>query len=300
MNSIRYFVILSRPFSLLGAILVYALGIGIARYLGALIDWEIAIFGQVWVIFLQLSTHYLIEYFDYRGDSSTTNRTPISGGSGVLGSGKLPPAVALWASITCLTFATSITVLIMRVRSEPAIFMIMAVIFLGAFFYSVPPVRLVTSGYGELTTSLVVAVLVPTFSFFLQTQELHRLVAMVTFPLSTLYLAMMLAFELPNYASDLKYEKKTLMIRIGWERGMTMHNILILSTYVLLGIGLLLGFPPALALPGFLSLPLGLFQIWNMNRIAGGAPPNWRLLTLGAVSLFGLTAYFFTFAFWIR
>jgi 1,4-dihydroxy-2-naphthoate octaprenyltransferase len=177
---------------------------------------------------------------------------------------------------------------------------VMGLIFLGAFFYSVPPVRLVSSGYGELTTSIVVAVLVPALAFLLQVGELHRLVAMTTTPLVFLHLAMMLAFELPDYALDLKFEKLTLMVRLGWERGMTLHNLLILSAFVLLALALIFGLPTAVALPAFLILPLGLFQIWYMTRIAAGAKPHWNILGLMAVLLFGLTAYMLAFAFWTR
>jgi hypothetical protein len=57
--------------------------------------------------------------------------------------------------------------------------------------------------------------------------------------------------------------------------------------------------PLRLAWPAFLTLPVGIYQIWQVNRIAAGAPTRWRLLTFTALVLFGLTAYLLTFAFWI-
>jgi len=260
LRAIRLFIKLSRPFFLLGAVLVYALGVGIARYLGVSIDWGLYFLGQVWVTTLQLATHYFNEYFDSPADAANSNRTMFSGGSGALGEDGLPREVALWAGIASLTGATSFTVMLIRANGlNLALFLVMGLIFLGAFFYSIPPVRLVESGYGELTTSIVVASLVPAFSFILQSGELHRLVAMSTFPLIALHLAMMLAFELPDYANDLKFEKLTLMVRVGWERGVAFHNILILVAYLLIGLAMLFGFPLPVALPALLSLPLGLF-----------------------------------------
>jgi 1,4-dihydroxy-2-naphthoate octaprenyltransferase len=301
LRAIRLFIKLSRPFFLLGAILVYALGVGIARYLGVTIDWSVYFLGQAWVTTLQLATHYFNEYFDSPADAANANRTLFSGGSGALGEDGLPREVALWAGVASLTGATSFTVMLIRATGlNPALFTVMVLIFLGAFFYSIPPVRLVESGYGELTTSIVVASLVPAFAFILQSGELHRLVAMSTFPLIALHLAMMLAFELPDYGNDLKFEKLTLMVRIGWERGITFHNILILASYLLVGLAMLFGFPLPVALPALLSLPLGLFQIWYVNRIAAGAKPNWNLLGVLAVLVFGVTAYLLTFSFWTR
>ena len=301
MRAIRLFTKLSRPFFLLGAVLVFALGVGIARYLGVTIDWGLYFLGQAWVTTLQLATHYFNEYFDSPADAANANRTLFSGGSGVLGEDGLPREVALWAGIASLTGAASFTVMLMSALGpNPALWLVMGLIFLGAFFYSIPPVRLVDSGFGELTTSIVVASLVPAFAFILQAGELHRLVAMSTFPLIALHLAMMLAFELPDYANDLKFEKLTLMVRLGWERGVTFHNILILVAYLLIGLAMLFGFPLTVALPALLSLPLGLFQIWYINRIAAGAKPNWNILGFLAILVFGVTTYLLTFSFWTR
>ena len=61
LRAIRLFVRLSRPFFLLGSALVYALGVGIARYLGISIDWGLYLLGQAWVTTLQLATHYFNE-----------------------------------------------------------------------------------------------------------------------------------------------------------------------------------------------------------------------------------------------
>jgi len=303
MNSkkIWLFIRLSRPHFLLGAALLYALGAGIARYLGKPIDWGLYWLGQTWVTLVQLSAHYLNEYFDSAADADNEHRTPFSGGSGTIGKDKLRCETALYAAVICLALAAYFTLLIIRdAQINAALVLTLTLIFLGAFFYSTPPVRLAASGYGELTTSIIVSNLVPALAFLLQNNELHRLLAMATFPLTTLNLAMMLAFELPDYASDLKYLKQTLMVRIGWQRGIIFHNICILMSFVLFGLGALLGFPLPIVLPAFLTLALGIFQIWMVNRVADGAKPNWSALTITAVALYGVTAYLLTFTFWTR
>jgi hypothetical protein len=48
-KNIQLFIQLSRPLFLLGAILLFALGAGIAKYLGATIDWGLYFLGQVWI-----------------------------------------------------------------------------------------------------------------------------------------------------------------------------------------------------------------------------------------------------------
>jgi len=301
MENLRLFVRMSRPLFLLGGILVYALGVGIARYLGNPIDWELYLQGQAWVTMLQLSAQYLNEYYDAPGDLGNPNRTAFSGGSGAVDEGKLPRSAALLATAGCLAVTASLTVVLINTQrlAAPTV-LVMALCFLGAFFYSAPPLRLASSGYGELTTSIIVANLVPAFAFLLQEGNLHRLVAMTTFPLTALHLSMMLAFELPDYASDIKLEKRTLLVRLGWKTGMGLHNALILVAYLLLALAVTLGMPFFIALPAFFTLPVGLLQIWQMRRIADGAAPNWRALTLTAMVLFAATAYLLSLAYWTR
>jgi len=300
-HPVLLFIQMTRPLFLVGGLLLYALGVGIARYLGATIDWQAYWLGQIWVTLLQLSTHYLNEYYDAAEDQTNRNRTPFTGGSGAVGPGRLTRRTALMAAMTALAFLASDTVLLIsQVGLEPVTVAIMVVAFLGSFFYSAPPIRLARTGYGELTTSVLVAYLVPAFGFILQEGELHRLVAMAALPLTVLLLAMLLAFELPDYANDVKREKHTLLVRLGWQTGMGLHNILVLSAFFLLALAIAFGLPLFIALPAFLPLPLALLQVWQMRRIAAGAKPNWKALTLNALTLFGATAYLLTFAFWIN
>jgi 1,4-dihydroxy-2-naphthoate octaprenyltransferase len=299
MESIILFLRLSRPLFLLGAVLLYALGAGIAHYLGTIFNWGLFWIGLVWVLVLQLSAHYLNEYYNAPYDQENENRTPFSGGSGALGPGKLPRRSALIAALTTLTVLASLTVLVLAQWRIPLLpILIMGLAFLGAFFYSVPPVALERTGYGELTTSFLVAFLLPGYAFSLQTGEFHRLVAMVGFPLVALHLAMMVSFEFPDYANDLKHGKLTLLVRLGWQNGILLHNILVLSAFLLVGLALSFKMPVFAALPAFLSLPLALLQIWQFRHISRGLKPNWIALTLNSLAVFAAMAYLFAYSFW--
>lgn len=301
MESLFLFIQLSRPLFLVGVGLLYALGVGIAHYLGIHIDWGIYVLGQLWVWLLQLSTQYLNEYYNAPMDQNNPNRTFLTGGSGAVGPGKLSQRTPLLAACACLAFLASITVIVIaNVQPVLLAYVIMGVAFLGAFFYSTPPVKLESSGYGELTTTVLAAFMVPAYAFVLQAGELHRLVAMSAFPLVALHLAMLIALELPDYGTDLRYGKRTLIVRMGWEKAMVLHNMLVLSAFLLLILAASFGFPWFATWPALLTLPLGLLQIWQMRRIAAGAKANWRGLTLGAVALFAAMTYLISFAFWIN
>jgi len=301
MQQVRLIFQLSRPLFLLGGALLYALGVGIARYLGTPIDWSLYLMGQAYVTTMQLSAQYLNEYFDAQADQDNPRRTPFSGGSGAVGEGKLSKETVMWAALTTLTILASLTVLLISVVSlTPLLVGIVVLAFVGSFFYSTPPIRLVSSGYGELTTSILVANLVPMFAFALQTGELHRLLVMSTFPLTALHLAMMIVFEFPDYLNDLKYQKLNLLVRVGWERGMVLHNLLVLTAFLLLGLAAVFDLPLAIVLPALIPLPIGLLQIWQMRRIAGGGKPNWTTMAFTALVLMGSVTYLLAFTYWTR
>lgn len=292
-KNLANFIRLSRPHFLLGGFLLFALGAAIANYLGEDISLGRYLLGQGFITTIQLMAHFLNEYYDAPIDNLNEDRTPFNAGSGSLGPGGLPRPVAFYAAIAMLTITGTLAGIMLLIGDIPLLTWIFGLLgFLGAFSYSVPPLRTSVSGYGELITSLVVAGFVPSFSFSLFAGDLHRLVVMSTVPLIALHFAMMLVFELPDYATDLKYNKRTLMVRVGWDTGMRIHDYAILFGILSFIIAFVNGLPNRVALGGLIVLPLALAQIWQMNRIRNGYPPNWRVITLSSLLLFGLSAYF--------
>lgn len=292
---------LARPLYLVVGGLLYALGAGIAHYLGEPVGGAQYALGQIWISSLQLSFHFLTDYFDRSPLTVEKNANPFRGGSGALGEDRLPRPTGLWAGLGAMTTAAAVTLLLLRGDGVPSeTLAVMVLIFVAGFLYTIPPVRLAETGYGELVLSIWMANLVPAFGFLLQTGAFHRLLPMTTFPLVALHLNMILAYDFASFAKDVKYEVPTLLYRMGWRSGLTLHNLLVLTAFVLLGLAATLGLPPSIALPGFLTLPLGLLAIWQMVRIGAGARPNWRAFTLTAVTLFIVTTYLLTYSFWTR
>ncbi len=299
-SSIRGFIKMIRPWYLLGGILLYSLGAGIARFLGNTIDWRAYFLGQAVVILLQLSPIFLREYFDSQKIPGVP-RKPVPddplAGEDEFHLGRLS---ALFSTATVLSAGAVLTAIMYQegfLRLETIT--ILGIAFLIVFFYVTPPVRLVHSGYGELATAILMSNLIPALAFLLQVGTFHQLLAMTTFPLTPIYLAMLLASSLSTYASDMKYDKRTLLVRIGWERGMSLHNLLVLTGFLLIGIGMLFGLSWHISWPTLLALPLGLYQIWQIIQIRDGGKPRWRVLNVTAAATFGLIAYLLTFTFWI-
>lgn len=299
----------ARPWSLLAGVLLYALGGGIANYLGSFIDWPVYWLGQGAATTLQLASYFLHEYFD-RVSQPPIRRRPAPGGApppvdGLPGPDPAPAdpranrGMFFMVAAAALTAGAVLTVLLAAAGAlYPAALIFLAVSFVMALAYAVPPLRLAYSGYGELLQAILLANFFPALAYALQTGEMHRLLALVTFPLTFLYLAAALAVSLRSYAEDLRRERLNMLVRLGWQRGMNLHNLLILSAYLLLAVSVLLGLPWQLAFPAFLSMPVGLFVIWQVWGITNGAKPRWTLLALSAMATVAFAAYFFNLALW--
>jgi 1,4-dihydroxy-2-naphthoate octaprenyltransferase len=296
----RFFIQVSRPLNLLGGILVFTLGVGIARYLGNPIDWSILILGQIWILTYQLGSNFLTAYFHHETNPTNHNQIPIPE-RGAESTKWVQRDLILWAALAAFAAMASLTLVFIRTTMiDWSGLFVMGMLIFGAICFALPPISLITSGYGELVQSIIVANLIPAFAVILLNGELHRLVAMSTFPLTLLYLAKQLAVDFQNYSHNLRAGKKTLLVRLGWERGLTLHNLLILGGFLLFGVSMLFGLPVQVSSPVFFVFPLGLFQVWYMTRIASGVKPNWRVLCLTAILTFGLTTYLMALSFWIR
>ena len=284
---------LSLPIYLLLAALTYVLGSGIARYLGKppipVVFW----FGLVGVCLAQMSMNLLAEVF-------RPGNEPIVPGESIAERKSVRDA-ALNVSFGALAAEAAIVFLLYRdTRLPPPALFFFGLSLLTVIVYAVPPLRLFDKGFGEFLISIHVAYLIPSIAFLLQYGNYHKLMTVVALPLTLLAVAIFLTLDFASFSDDIKYERSTLLSRLGWERAVPLHHGLVILAYILFGAGPLLGYSLALLWPAFLTLPFGLLQIYFLRNIALGAKPLWTLLTANAFALFGLTAYFLTLAFWLR
>lgn len=283
---------LSRPHFLLGGALLFGLGATIATYLGKSIDWSLYILGQLLVTSTQWMAQAMYIFFNGSRDHNITFQSLFGADRTALEPEHFPYAVALISTVVTLTTSATLAAILLVVKNISLVtwaFVLMG--FIAAFFYSTPPVRLITSGFGEIIATIVIASFVPIISFTLQTGELHRLLLMSTIPMAALLFAAFIAFEFRDYASDLKRDRQTLMVRLGWETSMKIHNLALLFAIISFLTAYLIGLPDRVALGALISFPLVIAQIWQLNRIKAGLPPRWRTFTLSALALFAMTAY---------
>ncbi len=286
---------LNRLLFIMTGFLMYALGVGVARYVGQTLNVELLLLGLAWAILLQMSALFLKDFFNAPPDfGREAGKSDPEGKPGF----KLQKRHYQWIVLGLVAALASITVLMID-RGAPGLsYLLMGLAFTGALFYAAPVMPLETSGFGELVEAIGMVYLLPAYAFLLQAGEMSRLIAMSTLFLAPLYMGWRIAAELPEYANDLRTGRGVLMVRAGWERGMLLHNILILGAYLVLAIGAVFGLPMFVFIPAILTLPLGLFQVWQVWRIGGGGRPNWSAVTLIGMLVFFIPAYLVVYSFW--
>lgn len=269
---------------------LFGFGAGIAKYLGFNLSWETMLLAWFWVVCLQLAGIFFhsptVE--DGSKDRGVNQPNFILNRNILIG----------LALLTCIS---SITVIMLSNGIlHQGLVLIMLLGVAGTLLVSLQPWRSYLGGYHEIVISFGMAVLIPWLSFGVQAGEIHRLLPLVTFPLFTLRLAMVICMEFSTYASDINSLRGNLLVRLGWQNGMMLHNLLILGSFLTLAVSLVFGLSQAIVLPTLSGLIIGMMQIYLMRRIAAGDKPNWQLLITGSVSLYALVVYLLGYSFWVR
>ncbi len=222
MDLLWAFIKLSRPHFLIGGVLMYALGAASAGHFEPIAY----ALGQVMVTAAQVTAHYVNEYADVEPDRAVTRRTLFSGGSGVLVGGQLRPAVALRAARLASVVAVGTAGALMFVNANAGLLGLAALAV--SWSYSMPPLRLLGSGFGELAASAVVAGLVPLIGALSQGATITAALGWSIAIVLVLHVAMMLAFELPDLETDAIAGKRVLAVRIGRTRTRALISVLVL------------------------------------------------------------------------
>lgn len=292
-NMTRRLLSLTRPLQLIFTAMMYTLGAGIARYLGASIRWPAFWIGLLAVLVLQVSACWLVVIFRLPFAPRTADETPRQRENF-----RVLLLQASFAALTLFCVATLTLFLTRSINLAPGIFLTLDFLLLVA--YAIPPLRLSETGYGELALAVSIAVFVPAVSFLFQMGEFHRMLQLTCFPLSFLALAYLLVADFPTFATDQKMERHTLLTRLGWQRAVPLHHVLVLAAFLIFASSPFFGIPTRLVWPVFLDLPFAAVQIIWLQRIARGGRTLWNFLVPLSAAVFGLATYLLTFSFWTK
>lgn len=210
--SISRFLVLARPHFLLGGVLLYAIGAVAAgvESIGAYL------IGQFAITASQVTAHFVNEFADAEADALVVNRTWFSGGSGVLVDPNADRRIALRAAF--VTTGVALAAATVLALDHPVAGSIAAGTLLISWGYSMPPVRLLDTGWGEVATTVVTTVAVPVVGALAQPGPIDSNLVWVIAALFAIHMAMITAFEIPDLETDAIAGKTVLAVRLGLER----------------------------------------------------------------------------------
>jgi 1,4-dihydroxy-2-naphthoate octaprenyltransferase len=204
----------------------------------------------------------------------------------VLAGGELEPSVA---AVTALVFGgigvgAALVLALGGLAGPLALPMIVLALFL-ALQYSAPPLMLHSRGLGELAAGLILMGLTPILGYYLQSGVLRLRPLAALLPLALLQVNMMLLVHLPDERSDRTVGKRTLIVRLGAARAMSLHNWLLIVTYLSLVPLLWAGIHPLVIAGLLVPAPIALWQAWRLARGDWRRPAGWSSLVFWSITL---------------
>ncbi|WP_255150693.1 prenyltransferase [Halorarius halobius] len=250
---------MSRPAQLLLVVAVYALGVVIARGMGAPLALGPVAAGLLALLPVAASVHYVNEYADHETDRLTT-RTPFSGGSGAVPELGVDRSLALRAATATLTVGTvaAVGLWVVGLLSDSALVLLALIAVLG-WQYSVGPLALSRRGLGELDNALLGGVVLPHYGAATLAPP-GLAVCLAVLPFALVVFCNLLATQWPDRRADAQVGKYTLPTR--WSPRRLRRLYLLVAFLAFAGLVALAGgvLPPLVAAAGFLALP---FLLWG-------------------------------------
>ena len=173
-----------------------------------------AILTMCGVLALHASVDLLNDYWDFkRGIDTTTRRTKMSGGSGVLPDGLLKPAQVYAAGIAFLIIGATIGVYFV-VTDGIIIGIILAFAVISIYFYST---KLVDWGLAEIFVTIKGSMIV-IGTYFVQTSQITESVVLCGIVIGVLSSLVLFITSFPDHDADKAKGRKTLVISLGKQK----------------------------------------------------------------------------------
>jgi hypothetical protein len=280
-------------FPLLSLLLTYVLGASLADYSAGVIHWSLFVEGAFFLVLMTMSFGFLRLLNQINSGKHSPEDEPPE----FLKKSRL--VIALLTA-TFLTVAITIFVGWMwtGVMRLSLLVIILLLLIVGIFFLLSESSEVLLI-YESIFEVLLFVMIPPALSYFLQLQTPQLLLTLSVIGLVPAYLAYNLLIQIQHYGYHQKVNDRMFVVRVGWAKAMVFHNALILLSFAIFAITGFLGMPWDALWPVFLVLPLGLVEIWLMERVKAGAKPLWGVMKVATACVFIMPAYLMAFAFWI-
>jgi len=212
---------------LLASIIAVSAGLAITWWNTSSITIFDAILTICGVLALHASVDLLNDYWDFkRGIDTTTHRTKMSGGSGVLPEGLLKPAQVYAAGIAFLIIGTAIGIYFVATYGI-VIGIILAFAVISIYFYST---KIVDWGLAEVFVAIKGSMIVMG-TYFVQTSQITEQSVLGGIVIGVLSSLVLFITSFPDHDADKAKGRKTLVISLGMQKACSILWIFPAITY---------------------------------------------------------------------
>ena len=252
----------TRPQFLLLSVVLSFLGISIAWYDGPF-HLGYALLTFLGLLLCHISVNVLNDYFDYKsGIDLETNRTPFSGGSGILPASLLKPKQVLWFGLISLLLAVPIGVYFVLARGWG----LLPLLILGALCTVIYTPLVTKLGFPEWAPGLGLGTLPVLGAYFIQTAGYTLPAIIAAIPSGILVHNLLLLNEFPDVEADSKAGRKTMPILIGRSKAWAVYSALTVLVYLWIIGWVIAGIMPVFTLIALLTLPFAVKAIRGSRK----------------------------------
>ncbi|WP_414470445.1 prenyltransferase [Methanobacterium sp. ACI-7] len=270
---------MGRFFVLIAGLIAYTLGLSMAYHDIGYLNLPKAIIGLFIMTSATLTAHYVNEYADVDTDT-ITRRTWFSGGSGVLPSKIVPRSWALNVAVILAGFTIILTALSFYFKILTIAGVLIALIgLLGGWFYSMPPLQLERTYWGEIDNAILGGFFMPIIGYITQVDGFGLKEVIILTPIIFAVLVNLLAVHWSDRKADEVVGKNTMVVKLG-KNTKTVHAVFTGLIYVILALLVFL-VPLNVIIVTFLTIPIALWSIVNFEK-----SPMSSSFLMGSVMIF--------------
>jgi 1,4-dihydroxy-2-naphthoate octaprenyltransferase len=197
--------------------------------------------------------------------SSTAEKNPYTGGSGVLVDGSIKPREMI-AMVGLFYLAALVIGLWLTYLRGLTVFYIMLAGFFISIFYSIPPFQFASRGLGEFMMLLGYGPTITLGAYFVQAQELTGQAFLAGLLPGMLMWTMIIINEIPDYEEDKSSGKRNLVVRLGKEGGVWLFIFGLSSIYLYITLLALRGYFPMATFIAVLSIFFALKGVRHLMK----------------------------------
>ena len=247
---------------LLSSIIAVSVGLAITWWNTGSITIFDAILTMCGVLALHASVDLLNDYWDFKREiDTTTHRTKMSGGSGVLPEGLLKPAQVYAAGIAFLIIGAAIGIYFV-VTDGIIIGIILAFAVISIYFYST---KIVDWGLAEVFVAIKGSMIV-IGTYFVQTSNITEPAILSGVVIGVLSSLVLFITSFPDHDADKAKGRKTLVISLGMQKACSVLWIFPAITYGITIIAVIFEIFPVFCLIILSTVPLIIKSGYRLKR----------------------------------